>query len=134
MHDSPDSQSFVSPAAPRSAVDSAQEQWDETLDALAQAVARDIASRGLLRKGAAKAIRFHFRGYARRLLVPILDETQGELRRNLEESNQLIAENKRLRAGLAGLRKARRHEMRVAAMGAAIFASAFTAVLVMVLS
>jgi hypothetical protein len=134
MHDSPESHPFAPAAPPRSAAESAREEWDETLDALAQAVAREIAAQGLLRKGAAKAIRFHFRGYARRLLVPILDETQGEIRRGMEESSRLTDENRRLRAGIAGLRQARRHEMRAVALGAALFASALTAALVLVIS
>jgi hypothetical protein len=133
MHDPQDSQP-ASVAVPRTAADDAQEQWDETLDALAQAVARDIAARGLLRKGAAKAIRFHFRGYARRLLVPILDETHGEMRRGAEERARLMFENERLRAGIAGLQRARRHEVRAAAASAGLIAAALTAALVILLT
>jgi hypothetical protein len=120
-------------AAPDDMPLSAQEQWDETLDALAVAVARDVASRGLLRKGAAKALRFHFRGYARRLLVPVLDEAQRELRNGFETATRLMEENERLRAGLRGMRDARRQEVRAAAIGAPLLASAVTAILVLTL-
>lgn len=109
---------------------SPQEEWDDTLDALAIAVAREAAARGLLRKGAAKALRFHFRGYARRLLVPVLDETQRELRNGFEVAVRLSEENERLRAGMRGMRDARRQEVRAVAIGAALFASSVTAAVV----
>lgn len=118
---------------PQSAAASAQEQWDETLDALAVAVSKEIAARGLLRKGAAKVVRFHFRGYARRLLVPVLDETQREIRTGYEETRRLADENTRLRVGLEGMRRARRHEVRAAAIGAALLASIVTASMVALL-
>lgn len=98
----------------------ADEQWNETLDALARAVTREMETRGLLAEGAAPAVRYHVRGYARRLLVPVLDRASGEVRAGHRELRHLREENRRLRLRLALVRRARSRRARRAALAGAL--------------
>ncbi|CAN5784614.1 hypothetical protein BH23GEM3_BH23GEM3_06090 [soil metagenome] len=99
---------------------SADEQWDDSLDLLARAVADDLDRSGLLADGAADAVRYHFRGYARRLLLPVLEDRRGELRASGEALYGLEQENRRLQAAHEGVREARGHEVRSAALAASL--------------
>lgn len=91
--------------------ESADEQWDETLDSLAVAVARDLAAKRLLRKGAQNAARFHFRSYARRLLNPLLDQVREEVQSGYREVLDLREENLRLKRLLADAERRRRRAL-----------------------
>jgi hypothetical protein len=91
--------------------ESADEQWDETLDSLAIAVARDLAAKRLLRKGAQNAARFHFRGYARRLLNPLLDQVRAEVQSGYREVLDLREENLQLKQLLADAERRRRRAL-----------------------
>lgn len=106
----------------------ADEQWNDSLDLLAHAVAHDLDRRGLLADGAADAVRYHFRGYARRLLFPVLDDMREELRTNGQELFWLEQENRRLQAALQGVRDARRHEVGSAVLAASLATALILAV------
>jgi hypothetical protein len=86
----------------------ADEQWDETLDALARQAVRGMAARGLLTDGAEGAARFHVRGFGRRLLNPVLDQIRAEVQAGYREASDLRGEAERLRTEVAALRRARR--------------------------
>jgi hypothetical protein len=116
------------PAATRSGT--SDEQWDDTLDALARAVASDMEHRGLLQFGAEDTVRFHFRNYARRLVNPLLDEVRAEVRAGYSEVLALEEENRRLRARMAEAERVRQQGLRRLALwsvGSSLLVLAFTA-------
>jgi hypothetical protein len=98
------------PAVARSGT--VDEQWDDSLDALARAVALDMDDRGLLQPGGEDAVRFHFRNYGRRLVNPLLDEVRAEVRAGYGEVLDLREENRRLRARLAEVEQWRQQGVR----------------------
>lgn len=91
----------------------ADEQWDETLDALAQVVVREMAERGVLDERTESPARFHVRSFGRRLLNPLLDEVRLEIQAAHREVAEVGRENGRLRARFAAMQRARRHRFRL---------------------
>jgi hypothetical protein len=95
------------------------EQWDDTLDALARAVSCDMEQRGLLQPGAEDTVRFHFRNYARRLVNPLLDEVRAEVRAGYSEVLALQETNRRLQARMAEAERVRQRGVRRIALWSA---------------
>jgi hypothetical protein len=105
----------------------ADDQWDETLDVLAQAAAREMGERGLLRERAEDSVRYHFRGFARRLVYPLLDRVHAEIQTSQQEAVALRHENTLLRVHLAELERARYGRVR----SAIVFGSIWTLLVLM---
>jgi hypothetical protein len=95
---------------------SADEKWEDSLDVLAVAVAREMRERGLLRKRAEAEARFHVRSFGRRLINPVLDQVQAEIRAGQQQVVALRRENERLRGRIASLGRARRRSTWVAVL------------------
>jgi hypothetical protein len=93
----------------------ADEQWDETLDALAHVVTQDMADRGLIRDDAGDAARYHIRSFGRRLVNPLLDQVRFEMQAGQREAVELAEQGTRLRKQLADLHRKRQRDLRIAA-------------------
>jgi hypothetical protein len=93
----------------------ADEQWDETLDALAHVVVHDMAERGLIRDDAEDAARYHVRSFGRRLVNPLLDQIRFEVQAGYREALEMKDQHARLQTRVSAMTRHRRRDLRIAA-------------------